>query len=480
MADRFNMFSRSKPLPGWNRQSANADGEYYEGGRLRTIPSDVVTPPLRGDVFTGEELNILPGSVNERALGIESNANGSTLAQPPINRGYVPTGDRDRDITSYLTNTFSDPDEEDRLRRQTRNRMAIMAVGDAIRQMGNIYHTTQYAPSQKFNNPLENEYSRYYTQKRLRDADAYKKYTMQLQKDKLAAEQAQRDFQNQIRKDNLQLQSDKAKQAQENWQKTFDANQEQRRTTNELAQKRLDEQKRNSDRNYNLKERQFKDSSARGWANYRLSASRENRLAGGGSVGTTKDGKREVVYSPTSGASYSFPKGTFTGIKGKANIQSIYNQMEKAGLIDGRSLLSGIQRQLAESGSLYMPTDLSDDDKLALIMEAAGKTERGHAFFVQGASRLGYRYEGGMPDAKRRQLIKTPGSKATSGNAPTKAGTTSAPNQQAKAPAAKPVKADSTKKAPQVKKPATKQNTSSSKKSKKSYDNTNNLMKSWQ
>ena len=256
MADRFNMFSRSKPLTGWNRQSANADGEYYEGGRLRTIPSDVITPPLRGDVFTGEELGLPSGNVSSLSVGQSVN--------PPINRGYVSTGDRDRDITSYLTNTFSDPDEEDRLRRQTRNRMAIMAVGDAIRQMGNIYHTTQYAPSQKFNNPVENEYGRYYTQKRLRDADAYKKYTMQLQRDKLAAEQAQREFQNQLRKDNLQLQMDKTKQAQENWQKTFDANQEQRRTTNELAQKRLDEQKRNSDRNYNLKERQFKDSSERG------------------------------------------------------------------------------------------------------------------------------------------------------------------------------------------------------------------------
>lgn len=390
MADRFNMFSRSKPLPGWNRQSANADGEYYEGGRLRTIPSDVVAPPLRGDVFTGEELNILPGSVNERALGIESNANGSTLAQPPINRGYVPTGDRDRDITSYLTNTFSDPDEEDRLRRQTRNRMAIMAVGDAIRQMGNIYNTTQYAPSQRFNNPVENEYSRYYTQKRLRDADAYKKYTMQLQRDKLAAEQAQREFQNQLRKDNLQLQRDKTKQAQENWQKTFDANQKRAEDQSRLNREKFDFQKQKADSDKKLAQERLR----LGWANHNLSQLRLAKSGGGrgssgGRGGSGSNGKRITLTAP-SGASYSFPANTFTGTTGKANINKLYNKMVSVGAIKKRNTL--------------IDGELSDEDKLNEIMVGASNNI-GHPWFVFYASRLGYKYEGGMTEDGKQKAF---------------------------------------------------------------------------
>ena len=304
MADRFNMFSRSKPLPGWNRQSANADGEYYDGGRLRTIPKDVVAPPLRGDVFTGEELNILPGSVNERALGIESNAN-STLAQPPINRGYVPTGDRDRDITSYLTNTFSDPDEEDRIRRQTRNRMAIMAVGDAIRQMGNIYHTTNYAPSQRFNNPLENEYGRYYTQKRLRDADRYKEMVMQQRRDKLEADQRQREFENALKTDYNnarigKLESD-AKAANDRVAETVRTN----KANEEIRKQRAADSKANADRTYELNKWAKQDASRRGWANYNRLVSGGGRGSSGGGSGSSSNGYR---YDTANGGAISMSK----------------------------------------------------------------------------------------------------------------------------------------------------------------------------
>lgn len=38
--------------------------------------------------------------------------------------------------------------------RVTRNREKILALGDAIRHMGNVYNTTRYAKSQQFNSPL--------------------------------------------------------------------------------------------------------------------------------------------------------------------------------------------------------------------------------------------------------------------------------------------------------------------------------------
>lgn len=377
MADRYNMFSSSRPLPGWNPQSANKDGEYYDKGKLATVPGSI-TPPLRDNVFSAEELGISPNSVS---------SNNAVTQSTPVS-GYVNTGDYNKDINRYLSG-FADPDEEDRIRRQSRNRMAIMAVGDAIRQLGNIYHTSRYAPSQKFNNPLENEYGRYYTQKRLRDADAYKKYTMQLQRDKLAAEQAQREFQNQLRKDNLQLQRDKTKQAQENWQKTFDANQKRAEDQSRLNREKFDFQKQKADSDKKLAQERIR----LGWANHNLSQMRLAKSGGGrgssGGRGGTGNGKRIILTAP-SGASYSFPSNTFTGTTGKANINKLYNKMVSVGAIKKRNTL--------------IDGELSDEDKLNEIMVGASNNI-GHPWFVFYASRLGYKYEGGMTEDGKQKAF---------------------------------------------------------------------------
>lgn len=371
------MFSSSRPLPGWNPQSANKDGEYYDKGKLATVPGSI-TPPLRDNVFSAEELGISPNSVS---------SNNAVTQSTPVS-GYVNTGDYNKDINRYLSG-FADPDEEDRIRRQSRNRMAIMAVGDAIRQLGNIYHTSRYAPSQKFNNPLENEYGRYYTQKRLRDADAYKKYTMQLQRDKLAAEQAQREFQNQLRKDNLQLQRDKTKQAQENWQKTFDANQKRAEDQSRLNREKFDFQKQKADSDKKLAQERIR----LGWANHNLSQMRLAKSGGGrgssGGRGGTGNGKRIILTAP-SGASYSFPSNTFTGTTGKANINKLYNKMVSVGAIKKRNTL--------------IDGELSDEDKLNEIMVGASNNI-GHPWFVFYASRLGYKYEGGMTEDGKQKAF---------------------------------------------------------------------------
>lgn len=364
-------------MPGWNPQSANKDGEYYDKGKLATVPGSI-TPPLRDNVFSAEELGISPNSVS---------SNNAVTQSTPVS-GYVNTGDYNKDINRYLSG-FADPDEEDRIRRQSRNRMAIMAVGDAIRQLGNIYHTSRYAPSQKFNNPLENEYGRYYTQKRLRDADAYKKYTMQLQRDKLAAEQAQREFQNQLRKDNLQLQRDKTKQAQENWQKTFDANQKRAEDQSRLNREKFDFQKQKADSDKKLAQERIR----LGWANHNLSQMRLAKSGGGrgssGGRGGTGNGKRIILTAP-SGASYSFPSNTFTGTTGKANINKLYNKMVSVGAIKKRNTL--------------IDGELSDEDKLNEIMVGASNNI-GHPWFVFYASRLGYKYEGGMTEDGKQKAF---------------------------------------------------------------------------
>jgi len=121
---------------------------------------------------------------------------------------------------------------------------------------------------------------------------------------------------------------------------------------------------------------------ALGWANHNLSKSRSSSRI------LATDKNKDYVYAP-SGATYSFPKGTFTGTKGKANIETIYNQMMKKGLVPEEDF----------------ETTLSDDDKLAYILEAAS-TASGHDDFVYAAKRLGYQYEGGMSPEYSDKIFK--------------------------------------------------------------------------
>ena len=64
---------------------------------------------------------------------------------------------------------WTSPEEEEKYRKASVARQRIMAIGDALRHIGNIWNTSRYAPSQKFNSPVEQERSRYQQEKGLRD-----------------------------------------------------------------------------------------------------------------------------------------------------------------------------------------------------------------------------------------------------------------------------------------------------------------------
>jgi len=64
---------------------------------------------------------------------------------------------------------YTSPEEEEKMRKASVANQRIMAVADALRQIGNIYNTVHYAPSQQFNSPVEMERQRYQQAKALRD-----------------------------------------------------------------------------------------------------------------------------------------------------------------------------------------------------------------------------------------------------------------------------------------------------------------------
>ena len=79
-------------------------------------------------------------------------------------------------VASMLTS----PIDEDKKRRASMANQRILALGDALRHVGNIYHTVKGAPSQQFNNPVMEEQARYEKGKAVRDA-ANLKYNTYLQ-----------------------------------------------------------------------------------------------------------------------------------------------------------------------------------------------------------------------------------------------------------------------------------------------------------
>lgn len=126
------------------------------------------TPPAtqsQGTVaFTPGNQAIAPKETNpQRPVGYD-------IPTPVYKGGVTPNGGMD-----YLASLYTSPEQEERLRKASVNRQRILAVGDALRHIGNIYHTVNYAPSQQFNKPWEDEYTRYQTQKTVRDA-ANQKY----------------------------------------------------------------------------------------------------------------------------------------------------------------------------------------------------------------------------------------------------------------------------------------------------------------
>jgi hypothetical protein len=214
--------------------------------------------------------------------------------------------------------TYTTPQQEQQYRRQSKARMGIMAVADALRHLGNIYHTTQYAPSQQFNKPVEQEYAMYKANKAERDKDNYAIQQQQLAQAKWEADQAY-------------------KQATLDWRnKTFDYNKEKDQRNfdynKEKDQRNFDYNKDKDERNFNYNkekdERNFgetvrmHDETIRhnrtsesqkqqqinlSWANHnetkRHHAVMEGNdgADGGGTRGTGGGGKQTVYYAGTYG-----------------------------------------------------------------------------------------------------------------------------------------------------------------------------------
>ena len=124
----------------------------------------------------------------------KSNASAGGVVSPATPR-YAPITSTEQLAAAM---GYTSPQEEERLRKASVTNQRIMAIGDALRHIGNIANTVRYAPSQQFNSPVTDEIARYERGKALRDKANAALLTYQQQK--AAQERAERKLEAQIKK----------------------------------------------------------------------------------------------------------------------------------------------------------------------------------------------------------------------------------------------------------------------------------------
>ena len=88
--------------------------------------------------------------------------------QPQENK-VTPVQPQITSMDDLVNAMYTSPQEEERMRRASVANQRILAVGDALRHIGNIANTINYAPAQQLNSPVLEEEARYKQGKALRD-----------------------------------------------------------------------------------------------------------------------------------------------------------------------------------------------------------------------------------------------------------------------------------------------------------------------
>lgn len=125
---------------------------------------------------------------------------GSSAAKPSWSADDYKDGTADGIGRNFLK-TFSEPKTEDDYYKENESKKRILALGNALRHIGNIVYTSKGAPVQQFNDPVALQEQRYQTEKALREKKAlqkqeaaWKQAQIDYQRDKAAADAAYRDF----------------------------------------------------------------------------------------------------------------------------------------------------------------------------------------------------------------------------------------------------------------------------------------------
>lgn len=224
---------------------------------------------------------------------------------------------------------YTTPEQEERLRKASVANQRIMAVADALRHIGNIANTVNYAPSQQFNNPVLEEQARYEKGKAMRDKANQIYLTYQQQKAEQdrkarqweAEQQAKRDqwnatFRYNAARDAASL-AEKARQADQ----TLAFNKDRQKATEERW-KRQDEETRSYHR----------AQTGLGYARLNETKRHNGVMESNRTPTKTKTGGGNGYIYSTKNGSVTIPADYLS--KNKINRISLLTAMERAGAVD--------------------------------------------------------------------------------------------------------------------------------------------------
>jgi hypothetical protein len=267
-------------------------------------------------------------------------------------QGTVPAIDPNSDTSGMdaLSQMYTSPQDEERLRKASVANQRIMAVADALRHIGNIYNTVNYAPAQQLNSPVFEEQARYEKGKVLRDKAnlTYLNYQQAKAAQDAKARQWEADF-------NL---------------KVADAARKAGYTEAQIQnmQDRLAQQKAYQDAQIDLGKRKADDAKALGEARLKQQTSYQNRMAGIAAGRLADQRRRTTAYvnrvNRSGGNGNSKPtslRGTNGWYSKKMNSdesQAFYNQtyeeMKNRGLIKEDAVLAGLPADIFGNKSISL------------------------------------------------------------------------------------------------------------------------------
>ena len=265
--------------------------------------------------------------------------------------GFVATDERDGGFWDWARNVV-DPEELRKAQKENKTRMGIIALADALRHFGNIYHTTKGAPAQTLTNATEKEYQRQQQEEQLAIERLQKQYEsdmkrLDLQYKRAMEEQRYKDAQ-EIKRMQLELQKSQQEateryreQQQQNWQDKFEADERHREVMESQGQQRIyisgarggGGSRGGGSRGGGVRG---------GGGRYRVSGGGKGKGGRGGSGGTAADGG-EVKYSfevPDSIARRQGDKDAY--------VEKAYSSLVKAGFASAGKRTIGTKKEEIE------------------------------------------------------------------------------------------------------------------------------------
>ena len=125
---------------------------------------------------------------------------GKQIATTPEDNTTFHKDDNQRDggFNQWFKKVMVPKTEED-YSKDNEMKKRILFLGETLRQMGNLYATTRWAPNQKFNSPVLDQEQQYQTDKARSQNEAYRQAMAQMQQDKIDMDRANNEFNQQMR-----------------------------------------------------------------------------------------------------------------------------------------------------------------------------------------------------------------------------------------------------------------------------------------